>query len=509
MAVATTYPRLLTMEEYEQSWKPQGWHLIIIGPTSTWRQDWGEWEAIRDIVQNALDEAESYSYGYDKEGLWIMDNGRGIAVADFLLGPPKLKPDWARGKFGEGMKIGALALLRQGYSVHIKTVGRELWIVFLAQKVDSGKVDTLAALWRSSTRRRGTEFHIIGYSGPAFERYFAVNLPRSIILAEVPSPLKGPKIRYNQLIRGVDSMAASPQGGVIYSRDIYLMDINSPFSYNLWGFELAPDRHGPKDESQMHTDIGRVWAGVKDVTLLESFLRMVTDPPIHRTYESHRVSMDYMGREPLYGKHYNEIMLENAQFWRKAWQNAVGSNVVMRTTDRWDSMVKHIGYTSVNLYYGVRNALKGVIDDDEMLVAKSQESLKGVKIVPDNDLTPRALAHLTLARIITKSFVTIDPPEIKAAIIPPASDRARTQGMYELETNRIYIALDRLERFRNTIDVLVHELGHHVAYIQTQSRIQMEDLQPAHSDAMTFVAAGIFRRVAEKEYDPYLKDVVW
>jgi hypothetical protein len=507
MAVAVAIPRLLTMEEYEQTWKPQGWSLIIIGPTSTWRQDWKEWEAIRDIVQNALDEAESYSYGYDKEGLWIMDNGRGIAVADFLLGPPKLKPDWARGKFGEGMKIGALALLRQGYSVHVKTVGRELWIIFLAQKVDSGKVDTLAALWRPSTRRRGTEFHIIGYSGPAFERFFAVNLPRSIILAEVPSPLKGPKIRYNQLIKA-EGMAASPQGGVIYSRDIYLMDISSPFSYNLWGFELAPDRHGPKDESQMHTDMGRLWAGVRDVTLLESFLKMMTDPPLHRTYESHHVSIDYMGRE-VSGKSYSDMIIDNAALWRKAWRNAIGSNVVIRTSDRWDSMVKHIGYTSVNLFYGVRNALKEVIDDDEMLVAKSQESLKGVKIILDNELTPRALAHLKLARIITRSFVAIDTPEVIAAIIPPASDRARTQGMYELETNRVYIALDRLERFRDTIDVLVHELGHHIAYVRTQSPIQMEDLQPAHSEAMTYVAAGIFRRVAEREFDPYLKDVVW
>jgi hypothetical protein len=509
MAVATTYPRLLTMEEYDQNWKPQGWNLIIIGPTSTWRQDWKEWEAIRDIVQNALDEAESYSFGYDEEGLWIMDNGSGIAVEDFLLGPPKLKPDWARGRFGEGMKIGALALLRQGYTVHIKTVGRELWIIFLAQKVDSGKVDTLAALWRPSTRRRGTEFHIIGYSGPAFERYFVVNLPRSIILAQVVSPLKGPKLRYNQLIKGVETMAASPQGGVIYSRDIYLKDINSQFSYNLWGFELAPDRHGPKDESEMHRDMGRLWAGVKDVTLLESFLKMMTDPPIHRTYESHHVSMDYMGREALYGKHYNEIMLENARFWRKAWQNAVGSNAVMRTTDRWDSMVKHIGYISVNLYYGVRSALKGVIDDDELLVAKSQESLKGVKVVPDNDLTPRALAHLKLAREITQRCISTDIPQVFAAVIPPASDLARTAGMYESATNRVYIALDKLEHFRDTVDVLVHELGHHVAFLRTADPIKMEDLQPEHSTAMTYVASRVFQLTAEKTFDPYLEDVVW
>jgi hypothetical protein len=66
------------------------------------------------------------------------------------------------------MKIAALALVRLGYSVRVETVGRELWIIFLEQKVN-GKAETLAALWRSNGRRAGTIFHIVGYTGTAFE----------------------------------------------------------------------------------------------------------------------------------------------------------------------------------------------------------------------------------------------------------------------------------------------------------------------------------------------------
>ncbi len=70
--VLTVPPQIISMEEYQSRWQPEGWQLIIIGPTSTWRQEWGEWEAVRDIVQNALDEAESYRWGYDcKGGMWI------------------------------------------------------------------------------------------------------------------------------------------------------------------------------------------------------------------------------------------------------------------------------------------------------------------------------------------------------------------------------------------------------------------------------------------------------
>ncbi|MDP3061798.1 MAG: hypothetical protein Q8O40_01100, partial [Chloroflexota bacterium] len=184
-------PAALTMDEFRAQWEPQGWRLLTIGPTATWRTEWGEWEAIRDIVQNALDETEAYSWGRDAQGLWIRDTGKGIAVENFLLGPPVLKSAHARGRFGEGMKIAALALLRKGYRVKVETAGREVWLVFLRVKLDS-MADQLAALWRSNGRAGGTVFRIIGYFGDSFADRFAVNIPREQILHQGPSPLTQP-----------------------------------------------------------------------------------------------------------------------------------------------------------------------------------------------------------------------------------------------------------------------------------------------------------------------------
>lgn len=496
-------PRIITQDEYDRVWKPAGWNILIIGPTSTWRHDWTEWEAIRDIVQNCLDEDEKYYYGYDEDGLWIADRGKGVAVADFLLGPPRLKPDYARGKFGEGMKIAALALVRQGHSVHVETVGRQIWIVFIEQKVN-GKVETLGALWKAGGTRTGTKFHIIGYRGPAFERYFAVNLPRSAILAEVPSPITQPKQRYNQLIRA-EGMAA----GVIYCRDIYFTDIHSPFSYNLWGFEMAPDRHGPKDESKMWTDAGRLWSGIKSVPLLSQFLSMVTEPPIRATIETHHVLMFNMGSEPVSNKQYSDLMVSNASHWNEAWRRAVGSHTVIRTSNRWDSMVKHLGYESQSIQWGVQEALSAVIKTDESLIGEMLERLDATESVPDNDLTEHARRHLELARAIARRFS--DVRGVKAAVIPPASDQVlRTDGLYEPATALIKIHLKQLESARDTIDVMVHEIGHHVAFMRNPDDLKKaEDLTPGHSQAMTYVSARIFKDATERLYDDYLKDVAW
>jgi len=479
MVITTRPPRVLTMDEYRRDWQPQGWHLIIIGPTSTWRQEWGEWEAIRDIVQNALDEAEAYQWGYDDEGLWISDTGRGVAVADFLLGPPKLKPDWARGKFGEGMKIAALALLRKGYYVHVETVGRELWIIFLKQKVD-GEVETLAAIWRPNGTARGTKFHIIGYFGPAFDRYFAVNL---LILAR--------------------EMAASPRGGLIYARDIYMGDIKSPFSYNLWGFDMAPDRHGPKNEPDMWVDMGRLWCGVTRVDLLERLLRMVAQPPLLEADENHNLRMDEwaMGREPETGKTYAEFIKDNASAWQQAWRNVFGENVVIRTSDRWDGTVKHLGYVSQSLQWGAKDAIAKAITTDEDLVKTSQEKLSEVQTIPDERLTPRQLGNLKLARAIAGKFRHPPVTGVQAAIIPPASNRVRTAGMYSRSTAMIYIASDQLESGEKTVDTVIHELAHHLS--------GAEDLEEGHSEWMTHIAGRVVFLTSYGEFDEYLKEVMW
>jgi len=506
--VSPKFPHTLTHEEYETKWKPHGWRLIVIGPTATWRQDWGDWEAIRDIVQNCLDESESYQYGYDHEGMWIADKGKGVAVSDFLLGPPKLKPDYARGKFGEGMKIAALALLRKGHGVHINTTRRELWIIFLEQKVN-GKVQTLAALWKPNGTARGTRFNIVGYQGHSYAENFAVNLPRSDILAEVPSPITAPKQRYNQLIR--------PRGArsVIYARDIYLREINSPFSYNLWGFALAPDRHGPADETAMYQDMGRLWAGVNKVSLLKQLIPMLTDPPKvagpegHNSTETRVLQIDpWIGRDPVSGDQYLTMMYTNRHYWQQAWDATVGKRKVLQTDRTLDSMVTHLGYESQPMQSGVREGLKNAIKTDADVVQEMSERLDEAERIPDHKLPTRHLASLKLARAIAADFRNMGP--VHAGMIPPASDMVmRTAGLYEFGTGMIKISADILDSAQKTVAVMVHELAHHVAFKQTLSIEQASDLTPAHALAMEEVAGRVFHALHNGAYDEELELVSW
>ena len=271
---------------------------------------------------------------------------------------------------------------------------------------------------------------------------------------------------------------------------------------------MAPDRHGPKNEADLWVDMGRLWCGVSNMSLMERFLEMVLDPPRIRSDETHKVSMDTysMGSEPVTGKSYIDLVQESAPAWQKAWRKVVGGNAVIRTTDRWDGMVKHLGYTSVSLQWGVRDALSGVITSDGALIQESQERLRETKALPDDKLTARAKTHLELARAIATSFGI---NKVYASIIPPASDRVRTAGLYDHALEEIILHLETLESARRTVDAIIHELGHHRAYKTTGDIKLAEDLQPAHSEAMTVVAARVVKMVADGRLDKYLKEAVW
>jgi len=507
-------PIYLSQSEYEKVWQPGGWELLSLSTRETYRSNWGMWEAIRDIVQNALDETEAYTYGSDDEGTWIADTGTGVSVRDFLYGEAKdkKKPEWARGQFGEGMKIAILTFLREGYQTRICTSNKEIWAVFYPQKVGVRDYENvLHCMWRPFRGRRGTEVKMFGYFGTTYPERFVVNFPKEDILVKVASPLTEPVYRFNtllspQLAHGKKAHRLSNESlevyadTAIYARDVYMKEIRSMWSYNLWGFQIAPDRHDAANQDDIYRDITRVWCGVTDVALLKQLLWLLEadkrwgEEPI----EQHMMWWG-LGNDPLRKQLYDISLVQNQASWRKAWTEAFGDHVVLETSDQYNNWVTHLNYGSVKLkgdagyYLGTRY---NILRTDADLVADSQESLSKSEKVPDSKLPPHALANLNLVRAIADFFGI---SRVEAAIIPPASDNARTAGLYEFTTNTIKIHVNQLNKFSDTIDTAIHEIAHHVAYLRAgrgeAGMAASEDLSPGHSDALSSVGATIVRDI--------------
>lgn len=98
---------------------------------TSYLESWGLWEGIRELVQNARDAEVQFGapmrVSFKSNRLVIENEGCGLEHRALLLGHTTKKgAEGLIGQFGEGLKLGALALARAGYAVRIQTNG-ETW----------------------------------------------------------------------------------------------------------------------------------------------------------------------------------------------------------------------------------------------------------------------------------------------------------------------------------------------------------------------------------------------
>lgn len=102
---------------------------IELSLTADYCPSWGVWEGVRELVQNWLDQRDARSdKGLLKDtvecvgGELVLTNWYcELHPSDLGLLGASNKVEGARGRWGEGLKIGALALLREGKTVCIRT----------------------------------------------------------------------------------------------------------------------------------------------------------------------------------------------------------------------------------------------------------------------------------------------------------------------------------------------------------------------------------------------------
>ena len=96
---------------------------------------WGFWEAIRELLQNAMDQG-TWSMDHVDDDTLLIKSGGHLEPRTLLLGVSEKEPG-SRGQFGEGYKLALLVLTRLGYCVEIFN-GSELWIPSFVNSADYG-----------------------------------------------------------------------------------------------------------------------------------------------------------------------------------------------------------------------------------------------------------------------------------------------------------------------------------------------------------------------------------
>ncbi len=140
--------------------------------------------------------------------------------------------------------------------------------------------------------------------------------------------------------------------------------------------------------------------------------------------------------------------------------------------------------------------------EERMIVRNGDMSLIVKNVVDTRD----GIAQLavTLEGWVVSSWILGEGQEMRGSISIRVPDEKFDPALVE-----IILHLETLESGRRTVDAGIHELGHHKAYQKTGDIRLAEDLQPAHSEAMTYVAARIVEYAIAKRFDDELKEAVW
>lgn len=94
--------------------------LIDYNMSAEYCADWSPIDAIREMVQNAIDSGCEYTCEIKDAAIIVTTKGRELPLNTLMLGQ-SVKSEGAIGKYGEGYKIGMLVLTREGHRPSILT----------------------------------------------------------------------------------------------------------------------------------------------------------------------------------------------------------------------------------------------------------------------------------------------------------------------------------------------------------------------------------------------------
>lgn len=99
---------------------------IKLSIAPTYVAHWSWWEGVRELIQNAIDTGE-HEVCFVKDTITIASYGGKLPIQALLMGKTTKEDDDTKiGKYGEGMKVGFLCLLREGADITVYN-GKDLW----------------------------------------------------------------------------------------------------------------------------------------------------------------------------------------------------------------------------------------------------------------------------------------------------------------------------------------------------------------------------------------------
>jgi hypothetical protein len=260
-----------------------GGFLTNVKPEYVERRGWTPWMGFREFIQNALDTHEFKGLGYRGGFAYVYDTGPGVLPSHALfLGASVKNICEDIGVFGEGMKMGMMALEARGISTYVLTnVGMDVilvykwvldrfndsvyYLLFAIRPRKCGEFDLCSmtgTLVVSRDSYKSIEYDLRRYGVEKLELATSLNLKKITVYVPPDTPWKN-KGCSNAMPESViiDERAKE----LFYSRGIFVKQgspgyTEAKLSYDLWWVELDPNRNNVMYPESVENELKRLYA---------------------------------------------------------------------------------------------------------------------------------------------------------------------------------------------------------------------------------------------------------
>lgn len=393
---------------------------------------WGLWEGVRELIQNARDAEVQHlapmRVTHSGSKLAIETSGVDLSHEALLLGSTSKagRADMI-GHFGEGMKLGILALVRAGHRVKVETAG-EVW----TPKIDRSErfvADVLVFEIKKARDEQIGSRVAITISGITAAQWAEMRA-RFLFLAKVP-----PSDRLD-----------SPHGTVLlspaYKGRLFVKGIFvSSVPQLSCGYDLA-DAETDRDRRlvaawEMNQQIARVWNGCDPAQAAERMLELAGDAQ----------SKDLEG---LHAWRADEVHEEVRALAVRRFRERYGEDAHPIESTTEGETLGHVGVRGVV----VPAALRNILQHDMGTVSDVTKRLTGqiVKVYAIDELEEGERDAFTFARGLLEAAGA----EREVSVVDYRDKRL--EGLHE--GGKVSIARATLRSGVATLKVLIHEIAH-------------------------------------------------
>lgn len=404
---------------------------------STYVPDWGLWQALRELVQNAKDEEDQHGHAmtvrWANGVLTLHNEGADMDRKALLIGHTGKAGSDLRGKFGEGLDLALLAGVRFGRKIVVETK-TERWTPTIGYSAEFG-----ANCLSISTRAKRTAGSGVTVKIEITEEEWATYSSRFLFLAAIPD---------NKIVRipNEGAILLEPERkGCVYVRGIFVDHLPKlECGYDLDRMDLDRDRR-MIDVWDLQWRLGQMYREAlarRPELLAPQVYRMLRDDSEDTKLLKHHTSKEV-------------ATAIAARFHEEHGKDAVPVRSIAEARE-----LEHLGRRGVVVEEGLRDSLKPLVGDLEEI--KKQLGKETVRSIDWTDLgvEERAVFEKYTAAI-DKVRVLPDPVAQRIDIVVFRDDRI--QGLWHGADGRISLARRLLTDPQEFLRTLVHEVAHAVS----------------------------------------------